>query len=119
VLSSKCRQKNFRKEWQKKYQNREIAPISLPQFHQWQVRERTGLAPKALKGTLHQEPRLKSEDLFSEILNPFLEKCLSFQKILGHFRAKKKTNFVTWSPLGLNHPCLLTSTSAAKNYDGW
>jgi len=22
-------------------------------------------------------------------------------------------------PYGLNHPCLLTSISAAKNYDGW
>jgi len=37
-------------------------------------------------------------------------------KILGHFRAK---NFVPRSPLDLNHPCLLTSTNAAKNYDGW
>jgi len=49
VLSSKCvSQKKFfflGGREQKEYQDREIAPISLPPFYQWRVRERTGYAP--------------------------------------------------------------------------
>jgi len=42
------------------------------------VRECTGHAPRAhLKGMLHQESRIKSEDLFMEKY-PFPEKYLSF-----------------------------------------
>jgi len=50
---------------------------------------RTGHAPRAhLNGTLHQEPRVKSEDRFWKNIH-FLEKCLPFQKSSGHFLAKK------------------------------
>jgi len=68
---------------QKEHQDREIAPISLTSFCQWQVRGRTGqwactqgipqrnAAPRA--------PR-KSEDLFMEKYH-FPENCLSFYKI--------------------------------------
>jgi len=56
----------------------------------------------------------KKEDLFMKKY-PFPEKCLSLKKISARFCAK---NFVL-SPLGLNHSCLSTSFSAAKNYDGW
>jgi len=46
--------------------------------YQCRVRERTGHAPRAhLKRTLHQELRLKSEDVFMEKY-PFLEKYSSF-----------------------------------------
>jgi len=61
VLSSKgAGRKIFEGEmWQKKHQDREIAPISLTSFYQWQVRGRTGYAPRAyFKGTLYQEPRI-------------------------------------------------------------
>jgi len=71
---------NFTEERrQKEHQDREIAPISFPPFHQWQVRRRTGHAPRNhLKGTLHQEPHIKSEDLFME-KRLFPEKCLSWE----------------------------------------
>jgi len=65
-----------------------------------------------LKGTLHQEPSVNSEDLFLEKISIF-GKC--FKSISALFLQK---NFEPRSPLGLNHPCLLTSTSAVKNYDG-
>jgi len=58
------------------------------------------------KETLNQEPCVKIKDLFSYFLENF--KPLSCEK-----------KFVHRSSLGLNHSCLLTSTSAAKNYDGW
>jgi len=47
-----------------------IAPISIPPFYQWRDRgcnkhaPRLGDALGILKRTLHQEPHLKSEDLF-------------------------------------------------------
>jgi len=77
VLNSKgVGRKTFGGRGQRKHQDREIASISLPLFYQWRVRGRTGHAPRAhLKGTLHQEPRVKSEDLFMEKY-PFREKCL-------------------------------------------
>jgi len=59
------------------------------------------------KETLNQEPRVKNEGHLLEKY-PFSGKCLSFKKISGHFRAK---NFVARFLVGLNHPCLFTSTS--------
>jgi len=62
----------------KRHQDREIAPISLPPFYEWRVRGRTGHAFRAhFKETLHQEPCVKSEDLFMEKY-PFPKKCLTF-----------------------------------------
>jgi len=92
-------------------QDREIAPISLPPFYQCRVRGRTGHAPRIhLKGMLHQELRIKSEDLFLE-KHPFPGKCLYlFRKFQAFFVRKNCTQV----PLCLNHLCLLTSTSAAK-----
>jgi len=79
VLSSKgVGRKIFGGKGAKEHQDREIALINLPPFYQWRVRECTGHAPRAhLKGTLHQEPHIKSEDLFMEE-HPFLENCLYF-----------------------------------------
>jgi len=46
-------------------QDRKIIPISLPPFYQWRVGWDTELAPSNhFKITLHQEPCIKSEDLF-------------------------------------------------------
>jgi len=51
--------------------NREIVPISLPPFYQWQVRERIGHASKVhLKEMLHQEPREKVKTFLGEIPYP-------------------------------------------------
>jgi len=50
------------------------------------------------KETLHQEPRVKSED-------NFLENFYRFRKFLAIFVRKK---IVLGSPLVFNHPCLLT-----------
>jgi len=65
---------------QKEQQDREIAPISLPPFYHWRVRGLTGHAHRAyFKGTLHQEPRIKSEDLFMEKY-PFPENSYLFKR---------------------------------------
>jgi len=65
------------------------------------VRGSTEHAPRAhLKGTMHQDPRGKSNNLFMEKYT-FPEKCLTFYKISAQFLAK---NFVPIrSPIGLNH----------------
>jgi len=63
-----------------------------------------------LKGMLHQEPHVKTEDHFFE-KHPYPGKCLPIKKISGHFCVK---NFIPMSALGLNHPCLSTLTSGVK-----
>jgi len=64
------------------------------------VMGRTGHAPRDLKGRLHQEFRLKSEEHFRK-KHSFSEKCLLFRK----FRLfLYEINFVLRFPLFLNHP---------------
>jgi len=65
-----------------------------------------------LKGTLYQEPRVKSEDLFFLEKHPFRENAYLYKKFQGIFVRK---NFVLRFLLVLIHPCFLTSTSATKN----
>jgi len=38
---------------------------------------------------------------------------------LENFSQTSCEKLCTRSPLGLNHPCLSTSISTAKKYDGW
>jgi len=70
-----------------------------PLLYQWRIRGRTGHKLRAhQKGTLHQEPHIKSEDLFLEKL-PFSENAYApFEKISGIFVQK---NFVLRCPLVL------------------
>jgi len=88
---------------QKKHQDREIVPISLPPFYQWRVRGRTGYAPRAhLKGTLHQDPRVKMK---------------TFSSRNTHFRKKYQSleNFSLFSCEKTLHPGLhLTLITAAQ-----
>jgi len=61
-------------------------------------------------GTLHQEPHIKSEDLYFGETSIFGK----MPTVLENFSPFSCENFIPKSPLGLNHPCLLTSTSAAS-----
>jgi len=90
VLSSKGVGRKFSGEReQKEHHDRETAPISLPPFYQWRVRGRTGHAPWAyLKGTLHQEPRVKSEDLFMDKY-PFSKKLPIFSENFSPISCEK------------------------------
>jgi len=73
---------------QKEHKDREIAPISLPLFHQCRVRGCTGHAPRAhLKEMLHQEPCIKSEDLLMEKY-PFPENVYFIRKFQPNFLQK-------------------------------
>jgi len=59
-------------------QDRKTAPLSSLYFISGGLREREYDRPRAhLKETLHQDPYVKSENLF-------LEKCPPFKKISGH-----------------------------------
>jgi len=97
VLSSKGVGRIFFGGWgQKKHQHRKNSTNKpLPPFYQCQVRWCTGHAPRALKGTLHQEPCTESEDLF-------FWKNTHFRK--NAFLRKFRAIFVPRFPLGLNHP---------------
>jgi len=65
-------------QWKNK--DREIAPISTHLLYQWRVRGRTGHTPRIqLKGTLHQEPSVKNEEIFWRN-TPFLENAYLFRK---------------------------------------
>jgi len=78
---------------------KEILQVSLLlEFYQWLVRERTGFAHRAnLKGMLHKESHVKSDDLFFEEIPTYGKMPI----ISAHFQAKK---YVPRSPLRLNHP---------------
>jgi len=58
-------------------QDRETVPISLLLLYQWRVRGRNGHMTRAhLKGTLHQEPRVKIKTFFGE--TPIFSKMSTF-----------------------------------------
>jgi len=61
--------------------------------------------------TLHQEPCIKSEDIFED--TPIFGKIPTYSENFKQFSCVK--NFVLRYPFFLNHRYLLTSTSAAKN----
>jgi len=64
------------------------------------VKRQTGYAPSAhLKGTLHQKPHVKSEDLFFGETSSF-GKCLPLKKLQAIFVRK------TWYPV--THLALIT-----------
>jgi len=93
---------DFPRREARKNQDQEIAP-SLPLLlYQWLVRD----TPRAhFKGTLHQDLH-KNRDFFWRNTR-FLENFRPFSR---------EKNLLHRSPLGLNHPCLLATTTAAKKY---
>jgi len=102
------RQKNFQGRGGKwKNQDREIAPISLPLLISGELGAQWSYTQAHLRRTLHQEPRVKLKTFFWE--TPISVKVLIFLENFRPFSCKK--NFISRSPLSLNHPCLLTSTN--------
>jgi len=86
-----------------------------PAIYQWRVREHwAGMHPGLTQGNAASRASRKSEDfyfLFFWRKYPFSEKFYFYQKFQAIFVRK------TFVP---RYSCLLTSTSAAKNYyDGW
>jgi len=93
--------KNCRGRWQWKNKDREIEPISFPLLCQWRVKVRTGHTKAHPKETMHQERRVKSEDLlYGE--TPIFGKMPNFSK-----------NFCIFS--GPHLSLISPATRAAKN----
>jgi len=107
------------KEGEWKNQDREITPISLSLFYQWRARERNGHMLRAhVKKTLHQEPRVKSKDLFRRKIHFRENAHYNFLENLKLFMFEKKncnqrSNELRWLVrVGMfsQNECLLQNT---------
>jgi len=104
-------QKIFQGGGQWKNQDREMAPVSLPLLDQWRIK---GETRHTLKGTLHQELRVKSEDLFLENTH-FRKNAYLFRKFQAIFVRK---NLVLASYLFLITPVSTKRVLVEKHISG-